>query len=244
MSVASINLIWERLLSIQDQYCRINNAGGSGYTLASVAIGGVGTGAQASAMLSNGSVIGIVVTNQGSSYGASGSSFPVTIVGDGQGATGSAFVGLPVPEGRRLGVQCLLTVVFAEGGMAPIQQNWTGNAMTVPAGATIYWRGVAGGWSAESVPLIDYLTPSQGGTITVSSLNNGDIDLQPSGSGVVRFSTQGNPAGCTTAIGQGTPEGVVSATPGSDYRNLTGGAGSTFWIKQSGTDATGWVAVA
>jgi hypothetical protein len=37
---------------------------------------------------------------------------------------------------------------------------------------------------------------------------------------------------------------VVTAPPGSDYRNLAGGAGSVFWIKQTGTGATGWVAIA
>jgi hypothetical protein len=36
----------------------------------------------------------------------------------------------------------------------------------------------------------------------------------------------------------------VSAPPGSDYRNLTGAAGSVFWIKQSGTGSSGWLAVA
>jgi hypothetical protein len=36
----------------------------------------------------------------------------------------------------------------------------------------------------------------------------------------------------------------VTAPPGSDYRNLTGSAGSVFWIKQFGTGNTGWFAVA
>jgi hypothetical protein len=34
------------------------------------------------------------------------------------------------------------------------------------------------------------------------------------------------------------------APPGSDYRNLNGGAGQTFWLKQSGVDSTGWIAIA
>jgi hypothetical protein len=218
--------------------------GGTGYTHATVAIGGMGNGAQASVVLSDGGVIGAVMISQGNSYGASGGSFPVTIVGDGQGATANAFIGLPVPAGRRLAVQCLQTVVFADTSTTPVQQNWTENPMTVPAGSTVYWRGTAGGWNAESVPLADYIMPTQGGAVTISSVGNGDIDLQPSGLGVVRFSTQDNPTGYCTAIGLGTPEGVVSAPPGSDYRNLSGGVGATFWIKQSGTATTGWVAVA
>jgi hypothetical protein len=37
---------------------------------------------------------------------------------------------------------------------------------------------------------------------------------------------------------------VVAAPPGSDYRNLAGGVGSTLWVKQTGTGNTGWFAVA
>jgi hypothetical protein len=36
---------------------------------------------------------------------------------------------------------------------------------------------------------------------------------------------------------------MVSAPPGSDFRNLNGGAGNTFWVKQANSDATGWVAI-
>ena len=50
--------------------------------------------------------------------------------------------------------------------------------------------------------------------------------------------------GCIATIGTGSPQGVVAAPPGSDYRNLAGGAGSTLWVKQTGTGSTGWFAVA
>lgn len=38
----------------------------------------------------------------------------------------------------------------------------------------------------------------------------------------------------------GTPEGVVVAGVGSEWINTTGGAGTTLYIKQSGTGNTGW----
>src|SRR5687768_2426891 len=44
-------------------------------------------------------------------------------------------------------------------------------------------------------------------------------------------------------VGNGSPEGVVTAIPGGTYRNLLGGAGTTFWLKESGIGNTGWVAV-
>lgn len=43
-------------------------------------------------------------------------------------------------------------------------------------------------------------------------------------------------------IGSGSPEGVVTATPASTYRNITGGAGTTFYIKETTSGNTGWVA--
>jgi hypothetical protein len=51
-------------------------------------------------------------------------------------------------------------------------------------------------------------------------------------------------AGCIGLTGQGSPEGVVVAPPGSDYRNLAGGSGATLWVKQTGSGNTGWFAVA
>jgi hypothetical protein len=41
--------------------------------------------------------------------------------------------------------------------------------------------------------------------------------------------------------GAGTPEGVVTANPGALYVSTTGGAGTTLYVKESGTGNTGWV---
>lgn len=42
-------------------------------------------------------------------------------------------------------------------------------------------------------------------------------------------------------VGSGSPEGVVTAEPGSLYCNNSGGAGTTLYVKQSGSGNTGWV---
>lgn len=42
--------------------------------------------------------------------------------------------------------------------------------------------------------------------------------------------------------GAGSPEGTVSAGIGSTYRRSDGGAGTSFYVKESGTGSTGWVA--
>ena len=43
------------------------------------------------------------------------------------------------------------------------------------------------------------------------------------------------------AMGNGSPEGVLTANPGSTYRNRAGGAGTSFYVKESGVGNTGWV---
>lgn len=42
--------------------------------------------------------------------------------------------------------------------------------------------------------------------------------------------------------GTGTPEGAQTASPGSLYIRTDGGAGTTFYVKETGTGNTGWVA--
>lgn len=43
------------------------------------------------------------------------------------------------------------------------------------------------------------------------------------------------------ATGSGSPESVVTASPGSMYLNSNGGSGTSLYIKESGTGNTGWV---
>jgi len=43
-------------------------------------------------------------------------------------------------------------------------------------------------------------------------------------------------------VGSGSPEGVVTAPPGSLYTNSSGGASTTLYVKESGTGNTGWIA--
>lgn len=42
--------------------------------------------------------------------------------------------------------------------------------------------------------------------------------------------------------GAGTPEGAVAASVGTLYLRTDGGAGTTLYVKESGTGNTGWVA--
>lgn len=42
--------------------------------------------------------------------------------------------------------------------------------------------------------------------------------------------------------GRGSPQGTVAAPVGAIYLRLDGGTSTTFYVKESGTGSTGWVA--
>ena len=42
-------------------------------------------------------------------------------------------------------------------------------------------------------------------------------------------------------VGSGSPEGVIPAPIGSLYSRLDGGAGTSLYVKESGTGNVGWV---
>ena len=218
-------------------------AGGTGYTTATVNITGGGSGAAATAYVSNGAVIGVALNNPGAGYGGLNATATISITGDGTGATATATVGLPVLEGRRIAIACNAASRFARFGSIPFQDNWTLTDITVPANATITLTGTFGSWRAESVPLADYIAPPGDGSVVLRTMA-ADLTLHPAGAGNVRIATDSDPGGYIAATGHGSPLGTVSAPPGSDYRNLDGGVGATLWIKRSGIDASGWFAIA
>jgi hypothetical protein len=219
-------------------------SGGNGYTEAQVSLSGTGTGAAATAVVANGQVVWLVVTNPGSGYGAIGSSVQTTIGGDGAGATALGFVGLPVIEARRLRLSCNAPVRLMLAGSIPPQTSWSGFDTTIPAFGAAELEGTFGSWRIVSSPPVDYVAPTGDGGVVVQSAAGGAVTLRPSSGGVLQIASAAEPLGCTVNVGRGAPTGQISAPPGSDYRNLNGGAGNTYWIKQSGTDSSGWIAVA
>lgn len=68
--------------------------------------------------------------------------------------------------------------------------------------------------------------------------------------GRIRIGTPGATAGLEFGnsgprdmAGSGSPEGVVTAPIGSTWRRTNGGAGTSFYVKESGSGNTGWRAV-
>jgi len=237
--VASIVTAQASLVQGQVTFIKVTNPGG-GYTSAAVAISGAGRGASAVAWISGGQIIGVQMTNFGSGYGAGTT---VAITGNGSGATAQVFVGLPVWQNKELAVDCLAAVSFAAAGSSPVQSNWTGAPITVPAGASVDWIGNAGGWRAARFSQSDYVSPNGDGSLSVKT-QSGDLSLHPAGGGMVRIISDAEAVGAVELIGRGSPLNAVSAPAGSTFRNLNGGVGSTFWVKQAGTGSSNWVAVA
>jgi len=102
--------------------------------------------------------------------------------------------------------------------------------------------------TGQSIVLMDnsgqgykFLPPNNAFSITANPTITGA--LSATGSVITNNSfVLGSGFSAIWAFGAGTPNGVVSAPIGSIYSNTTGGAGTSFYVKESGTGNTGWVA--
>jgi hypothetical protein len=115
------------------------------------------------------------------------------------------------------------------GGYFSANAGYVGNGGYFSANAG-YQNGANGGFFAADGWADEYASCNVAGSVNVSATENGPggvIDL--SGSGI------------SITAGNGSPEGVVTAKVGSLYLRLNGGAGTTLYVKQSGTGNTGWV---
>jgi hypothetical protein len=79
----------------------------------------------------------------------------------------------------------------------------------------------------------------RGGSTSIRFLNNAfsavNLAISDAGELTLRNAT-------THSDGSGTPEGVVTAPVGSTFHRTDGGAGTSFYVKESGAGNTGWVA--
>ena len=80
--------------------------------------------------------------------------------------------------------------------------------------------------------ILSYMRSSAAGVIIL--LDNSEANFSR-----LHFGGTAKPAVCQ---GSGTPEGAVTAPIGSIFMRSDGGAGTSFYVKESGTGNTGWVA--
>lgn len=120
------------------------------------------------------------------------------------------------------------------------------------------------GWGIQ-VTSVNAAGSIDGLVVKDNRLHNGGINLQASSGAAYTYSyvmnnivtgSLGNPSTIDPSVksvfgnsfspmfasGAGSPEGVVTAVVGSVWTRTDGGAGTTLYVKQSGTGNTGWVA--
>jgi hypothetical protein len=114
-----------------------------------------------------------------------------------------------------------LGTIIATGSNSQFGSTSFTSTVTLASGTRFLWNGVGRMWS--SVDGIFHLT-------TANELNDVLID------------TAGGSTGRMLKWGSGAPEGAVTASIGSIYLRVDGGAGTTFCVKETGTSSnTGWV---
>jgi len=87
----------------------------------------------------------------------------------------------------------------------------------------------------------DYLGINSVAAITGGG-SNGIINIGPWSGADMRINMSTSTNMTSLINGTGSPEGVVTARVGSIYMRKDGGAGTSFYVKESGTGNTGWVA--
>lgn len=97
----------------------------------------------------------------------------------------------------------------------------------------------------QSISFSNALQGNQTAIIQSSSGNNIEFrnsnDTGYSSVSVSAFYPYGDAARLWTT-GTGSPEGVVTASPGAMYLNTSGGVNTTLYVKESGNGNTGWIA--
>jgi len=117
--------------------------------------------------------------------------------------------------------------------------GWGNNTVSIHALATEAWTDTAQGSE------INFLTTPNGSASNARAMlltNGGDVQVSK---GNLVISTAGKgidmQGGPTITSGTGTPEGIVTAAIGSLFMRSDGGAGTSLYVKESGTGNTGWI---
>lgn len=206
------------------QGCRANNNTGHGfYTFPasnSQIIDAVLSGCEAM----NNSVNGISIET--SSF--PGATYRVAILGG--LVKGNAGRGILIRGGRDCLVGGGIRIGPNGAGLAQIQVDGSAQRTTIGDYAII------GGTLGVSVDATAVDTMLRGGQVASTVTTPFSIAAP------VRVGGTPGSGSITNWMGTGSPEGVVTARVGSDYKRLDGGAGTATYVKETGTGNTGWVA--
>lgn len=141
-------------------------------------------------------------------------------------------------------------IVYAETSLNKAEHGWDNN------GDKLYWKHFTASTTNNIMEIqgdgdVEFDDPSDGSSNLMIKndgnigLNEGDPDtlLEVNGDCKVKgviYLNDAKTLGIFT--GSGSPESSISADIGSTYHRTDGGAGTSFYVKESGTGNTGWVA--
>lgn len=155
-----------------------------------------------------------------------------------------------------IGLKAGVTFTAADGtrnSASQAQANTANTAVTYPLVIGQYIPNASKGAASTITRLAgQYIVQqTQGGTANANVMIDAGSGTVPAGTwSIYNDSTRENlykgpirwgASGPLSAFGSGTPEGVVTAPVGSTFRRTDGGAGTSFYVKESGTGNTGWV---
>jgi len=192
---------------------------GSGYVgdFQVIVSGGTGTAPTVWARVTNdGRVGGLEITGSGS--GMAGTWTFDFSNGNGTGAAGTPIVGVPTLNSRRI-------KLIAFDSDFRITAGASNGTLSLPA------------------PYSSTMTIKARGVLTLEASQEAWIPVAyEAPAGTIYPTRVALPGGAIHTAGAGTPEGVLAAPVGSTYARTDGGAGTSFYVKESGTGNTGWVA--
>ena len=121
--------------------------------------------------------------------------------------------------------------IYHDGSSSRISENGTGDLLILGTNLTL----------VDTTTGENFLTAISNGAVKL--FYNGSPRLETSSSGLTVTGDIGIYNGPSIKSGTNTPEGAVTASVGSLFLRTNGGAGSTLYVKESGTGNTGWSAV-
>lgn len=139
------------------------------------------------------------------------------------------------PEAMFAGLNNDITIDIKNISAFPAVMVGMGNAVDAYTGNRVNIRRFVGGLRA-----IDWYGTTSACTVhfwrSQMGVSSSTIFVTSSGTPIYQVYEDG------VLTGAGTPEGVVTGRPGSIFKRTDGGAGTGFYVKESGFSNTGWVA--
>lgn len=151
-----------------------------------------------------------------------------------QNLTVTGTVNFPQCFNLNVAVGQLTTLCASAGGPFAINFPNQNGTITVAA-STLALNAVNLGDGAHGIKTV--------AGFTTDGVSEMDLGANALGTGILGLVNTAGGGKATVRTGTGSPEGVVTATVGSLFSRQDGGAGTSLYVKQTGSGNTGWSAI-